>query len=90
MVQFLLCDFSNRVVLTPTKNSSNPFINLKNVVQKPKRNQTKKPSKDPKAFLTKRIIFTNTGHVIFIMLKKKSLTTHLLLTNPTAVFLNDD
>ena len=30
------------------------------------------------------------GHMIFIMLKKKSLTTHLLLTNPTAVFLNND
>ena len=30
------------------------------------------------------------GHMIFIMLKKKSLTTNLLLTNPTAVFLNND
>ena len=30
------------------------------------------------------------GHMTFIMLKKKSLTTHLLLTNPTAVFLNND
>ena len=29
-------------------------------------------------------------HMIFIMLKKKTLTTHLLLTNPTAVFLNND
>ena len=72
------------------ENSPKPFINLKNVVQKPKRNQKKKTSKDLKRFLAERIIFTNTGHVIFIMLKKKSLTTHLLLTNPTAVFLNDD
>ena len=29
------------------------------------------------------------SHMIFIMLPKKSLTTQLLLTNPTAVFLND-
>ena len=30
------------------------------------------------------------GHMIFIMLKKKSLTTHLLLTNPAAVILIND
>ena len=30
------------------------------------------------------------GHMIFKMLKKKSLTNHLLLTDPTAVFLNND
>ena len=70
--------------------SPKPFINLKNVVQKPKRNQKKKPSKEPKGFLTSKIIFTNIGHMIFIMLKKKSLTTHLLLTNPAAVFLNNN
>lgn len=29
------------------------------------------------------------SHMIFIMLPKKSLTTQLLLTNPTALFLND-
>ena len=43
-----------------------------------------------KGFLTQRIIFTNMGSLVFIMLKKKSLTTDLLLTNPTAVFLSDD
>ena len=32
----------------------------------------------------------NIGHVMFIVLKKNSLTTHFLLTNPTAVFLNDE
>ena len=70
--------------------SPKPFINLKNVVQKPKRNQKKTPSKEPKGFLTSGIIFTNIGHMIFIMLKKKSLTTHLHLTNPAAVFLNNN
>ena len=30
------------------------------------------------------------GHMIFIMLKKKSVTTHLLLTNPAAVILIND
>ena len=70
--------------------SPRPFINLKNVVQKPKRNQKKKLSKEPKGSLTSEIIFTNIGHMIFIMLKKNSLTTHLLLTNPAAVFLNNN
>ena len=35
----------------------------------------------------RNIFFTYTFHMVFIMLKKNSLTTHLLLTNPTAVFL---
>ena len=34
-------------------------------------------------------IFTQVFHTAFIMFKK-SLDTHLLLTNPTAVFVNDD
>ena len=37
-----------------------------------------------------RFIFTNMGHMVFIMLEKKSFTTHFLLTNPAAVILKDD
>ena len=55
-----------------------------------KHQKTNKREQDQNVFLTLRIIVTNMGHMIFIMLKKKSLTTHLLLTNPTAVFLNND
>ena len=35
----------------------------------------------------RNIFFIYTFHMVFIMLKKNSLTTHLLLTNPTPVFL---
>ena len=50
----------------------------------------RRTQKNQNVFLTLRIIVTDMGHMIFIMLKKKSLTIHLLLTNPTAVFLNND
>ena len=50
----------------------------------------RKPQKTREGILTDRIIFTNIGSLVFIMLKKKSLTTHLLLTIPTAVFRSDD
>ena len=70
--------------------NSNVFQSSSPVYKK----QTKEKSlKGPNCFvffLTLRIIVTNMGHMIFIMLKKKSLTNHLLLTNPTAVFLNND
>ena len=52
--------------------------------------RTEKNLQELKRILTLRIVVTNIGHMMFIVLKKKSLTTHLLLTNPTAVFLNDD
>ena len=39
---------------------------------------------------TLRVFFSYMSHMILIMPKKKSLTTDLLLTNPTALFFNDD
>ena len=35
-----------------------------------------------------QLIFNYMSHMILIVLKKKNFTTHLLLTNPTAVCLN--
>ena len=40
-------------------------------------------------FINLRISFTYICHMIVIMLKKSFFTTHLLLTNPTTVFLNN-
>ena len=52
--------------------------------------RTEKNLQELKRILTLRIVVTNIGHMMFIVLKKKCLTTHLLLTNPTAVFLIND
>ena len=45
--------------------------------------------KKPKGFLTLQAIFMHMSHMIFIVPMKKILTSHLLLTNPTAVFPSD-
>ena len=42
----------------------------------------------PENHLILELIFLYMSHMIFIVLKKKNSTTHLLLTNPTAVCLN--
>ena len=49
----------------------------------------KKGVKKPKGFLTLQAIFMHMSHMIFIVPMKKILTSHLLLTNPTAVFPRD-
>ena len=76
-----------------TRNQLNYVCTTKTQLKMLSKNQNKikeKNLKRAKRFLTLRILYANKGHMIFIMLKKKSLTTHLLLTNPTAVFLNYD
>ena len=72
-----------------TKHQTFGAENLKMLSKHQKSNKEEK-LKGTKRFLTSRIIVTNIGHMIFIMLEKKSPTAHLLLTNPTAVLLNDD
>ena len=63
----------------PTENTS-----LSNLIQI--RNETYENKNENHLIL--QLIFIYMSHMILIMLKKKNSTTHLLLTNPTAVCLN--
>ena len=84
---------TNNIMTKLTRNQLNYVCTTKTQLKMLSKNQNKTKEKNlkrAKRFLTLRILYPNKGHMIFIMLKKKSLTTHLLLTNPTAVFLNND
>ena len=87
-IKFRIAKSRFRLVKRNTTQNSNVFQSSSPAHKKT--NKTEELKRTRIFFLTLRIIITNMGHMIFIMLKKKSLTTHLLLTNPTTVFLNND
>ena len=62
------------------QNTGLSYLNNRKITYK------KEGVKKLKGFLTLQAIFMYTSHMIFIVPMKKILTSHLLLTNPTAVF----